>query len=90
MNPTKLYYGSNSNVGRVLIQYNNTFLSVCGDNFTLSDADVICRKIGVETFQLIITFYKAPFINRLSILPTFRILLVLCDSSVSNFFPSLV
>lgn len=51
VNPISLVGGSNANVGQVRVSYNSTYLTVCGDNFTLADADVVCRKIGKETHK---------------------------------------
>ncbi|XP_060606305.1 uncharacterized protein LOC132758628 [Ruditapes philippinarum] len=52
-----LHQGSNPNVGRVQVEYRDSHWSICGDNFTLENADVVCRSIGIETYRNATIYY---------------------------------
>lgn len=51
--PTYLSDGSNKNIGRIRVQYDNIYSNkyggICPDGFTADDADVVCGLIGTPT-----------------------------------------
>lgn len=59
--PISLESGSNENIGYVYVHSNDTYKKICGDNFTLTDADVVCRKIGIETNKNATIYYGNKF-----------------------------
>ncbi|XP_053388862.1 uncharacterized protein LOC128551929 [Mercenaria mercenaria] len=59
--PVSLQGGSNRNIGWVRVNNRNTIRGICGDNFTLDNADVICRKIGSETYGNATIYYGNKF-----------------------------
>ena len=52
--PVTLQAGSNENIGYVYVNYEDSSRTICGDDFSEKEADVICRNIGSETFQWVV------------------------------------
>ncbi|XP_060552053.1 scavenger receptor cysteine-rich type 1 protein M130-like, partial [Ruditapes philippinarum] len=55
--PVYLEGGSNPNVGRVRVRYRDSYRGICGDHFTIENADVICKSIGKETYRNASVYY---------------------------------
>ena len=55
----KLVYGVNSSKGRIEIEHNNEWGTVCEHNFDESDARVICRMLDYDTVYVYYLSYMA-------------------------------
>ncbi|XP_064617048.1 deleted in malignant brain tumors 1 protein-like [Liolophura sinensis] len=47
--PVRLVNGTDSHSGRVEVFYNNSWGTVCDDNWGTNEAKTVCRKLGLET-----------------------------------------
>ena len=48
----RLMPGTSANAGRVEVNYNNTWGTICDDHFNQQDAAVICNSLGFNGYSL--------------------------------------
>ena len=58
----RLMNGSSSSEGRVEICYNNTFGSICDDQWGPLDAKVVCRQLGFSPMSMQV--FRYDFLNQ--------------------------
>ena len=59
--PIRLVSGISENDGRVEIYYNNTWGTVCGDNYwSITDSNTVCRQLGYTGAT---GYYYTPFLD---------------------------